>query len=126
MTDENEGRNTDSFTPISAQSKLNDKVITVAVDVDLGSDLGDAIDKFGQEVVFAGFVTSATNTVQAAIRNSIKNGKTPEQIQERLNGWKPGVKLARETVSPLAAAKRLLAEMSDKDRMAALEELGLA
>lgn len=110
---------------VTAKKKINDEDVVLTIDVDLGDDLGDAIDKFGEDVVYSGFAANAKITCQAAMRREMGTGKTEDQIRERMGEWKPGIKLARVAVDPIQAFKAKLALMDDEERMEALSELGL-
>jgi len=75
------------------------------VDYNFGDDLNSAVDLCGAEVVFSNYVRNAKVALQAIIRSSLSAGLNPTQIQEKVNGWKPGMVLAAEKVDPETAIK---------------------
>lgn len=107
------------------------------VTFDFGSDIENAIEKFGEDVVFAAFVASASIDAQNFIRQKLEaltkdaEGKevagsyanTDEAILGEFASWKPGIK-TRERVSPLDKIKKMLAGMSDAQKTALLAGLG--
>lgn len=110
----------------------------LSVMFDFGSTLDDAVEKFGEEVVFAGFVASATIDLQNYIRTKLEapakdaDGKvipdggfaqTDAEIESDFASWKPGIK-TRERVSPLDKVKKLLGGMSAEQKAALLASLG--
>jgi len=95
----------------------------VEVVYDFGDNLEEAADKFGEKVVFDRFVAASTVTLQGAIRRYKKAGKSDEEIQTIVSGWKPGETLKAVAVDPLVALKRKLATMSDEEKEATLKEL---
>ena len=87
---------------------------------DFGSDINDAIAKFGAEVVFTNFRQAAKIALQARMRSRMeKKGN----VQELATIWKPGIQLERAAVDPVVAAKNAFANMSAEDREAFLNEL---
>lgn len=89
---------------------------------DFGDNLSDAVDKFGEEIVFGCYAAASKISGQAAIRRQLENGKTQEDITERMAEWKPGQKLERVT-DPVAALKAKLMTMTDEEKQAMLAEL---
>lgn len=90
--------------------------------VDLGDNLQDAVQKFGEEVVFSNFQAQTKIKAQAIIRDMMVEGKTDEEIQTFMNGWKPGVSRERN-VDPLAATLNKFATMTQEEQDKFLEEL---
>ncbi len=105
---------------ISAKAPKVDKEATV--NVDLGNDVQDAINKFGAEVVFSNFKANAVITAQSNIRRYLEKGMGQEEIQAKLSAWKPGVAMDR-TVDPKAAIMSKFAGLSAEDKKAILEKL---
>ena len=94
----------------------------VAALVDFGENLQDATAKFGEEVVFSGFVAQAKIRAQAIMRDMLTEGKTDEEIQTFMNTWKPGISRER-TVDPTAAFLNKFAGMTAEDQNKFLEQL---
>lgn len=107
---------------IEVKATRNDTDREVAVFVELGSDMNDAVARFGEAVVFSNFVAQTKIRAQAIIRDLMKDGKTDAEIQEFMNSWKPGVSRDR-VVDPTAAFMNKFATMSKEDQIKFLEEL---
>lgn len=94
----------------------------VAVSVDLGDGLQDAVAKFGEETVFAGFQAQAKIRAQAIIRDMMTEGKSDEDIQTFMNGWKPGMTRERQS-DPTAAFMNKFSTLSPEEQAKFIEEL---
>lgn len=99
-----------------------DKNLEATVMYDFGDTLSDAVDKFGEEIVFGCYSAQAKISGQAAIRRQMENGKSQEDITASMTDWKPGQKMERVT-DPVAALKAKMVLMSDEDRQALLADL---
>lgn len=92
---------------------------------DFGTDINDAIEKFGGDVVFDNFVAAAKVDVQSMIRRKM-NSKvvlthddgtkserdyTDEEILVAVAEWKPSKKGVRQSADPLAKAEKLLGSL---------------
>ena len=86
---------------------------------DFGKDMAEAVEKFGEEVVFTNFRKSAKIDLQSVIRRYLVAGKDPQDL---LKLWKPGVTLER-TVDPKAAAKNAFSKMTDDEKKQFIAEL---
>lgn len=106
----------------------------LAVSFNFGETLEAAVEEFGEDVVFAGFVSSATIDLQNFIRTKLEarekdaEGKqipdgafanSDTAIMEEFASWKPGIK-SRERVSPLDKIKKLLGNLSEEQKAALL------
>ena len=107
---------------ITAKKEIGDELKECTIEYDFGATVEEAVEKFGAEVVFSGFVAKATITAQAAIRRYLETGKSPEEIQELMNSWQPGVALKGES-DPVGAVVRKVAAMSDDDKAAFIADL---
>lgn len=58
---------------------------------DFGDGLQDAVNRFGEEVVFTNFRKAARISLQALVRTSLKAGLAEDKIAEKVASWKPGV-----------------------------------
>jgi len=108
---------------ITARLGKDEESPSATVKYDFGSTLGEAVEKFGEEVVYKRFCAAVTIDIQALIRRNL-GGETPastQEIQATLNEWKPGVQRARK--SQKEKAMDLLEAMSDADKAAILAEL---
>jgi len=62
------------------------------VEYNIGEDLNEAINLFGDAVVYSAFKQSAVIDVQAVIRRMLEAGKSEEEIQNYLSSYKLGVR----------------------------------
>ncbi len=62
---------------------------------EFGGTTAKAAQLFGDTVVYDGFVGKEVINVQNLIRNGIKAGKKPAEIDTMVAAWKPGVKVSR-------------------------------
>ena len=105
---------------IEATEKTSGK--KVAVTYNFGASLAEAIEKFGEDVVFSGFRRTSVITAQGIMRRLAKAGKTDAEIQTAISGWKPGV--AAERISdPVARLKSMFSSMSAEERQKIMAEL---
>lgn len=99
----------------------------VTIEYDLGNNLQDAVKKFGEEVVFSHWKSSATIAVQsrmrAAMKEDVEAGRKPsaDKVAKALADYKIGVK--KPGVSKVEKAKKYIGEMSDEEKKALLAEL---
>jgi len=111
----------------------------MTVEFNFGDSLQEAIDEFGEDVVFAGFVSSATIDLQNFIRTKLeervkvdgadgKKVETPDaansdaDIATAFADWKPGIK-SRERVSPMDKIKKALGALSEDQKAALIASL---
>lgn len=94
----------------------------VAVNYDFGDSLEDAVERFGEEVVYSRFKAAAVVDLQALIRRGIKAKKDAKQIQADADEWKPGVKRVSRKSSE-DRIKESFSKMSAEDRAALLAQL---
>lgn len=115
-----------SAVEVTAQLGKEEDSPAATITYDFGDNLDEAVEKFGEEVVYARFKSAATIDLQALIRRHLgakdKEGKaTPksqDEIQALADSWNPGVQTrkrktdkqkAEELLSKLPAAQ--LAEL---------------
>lgn len=68
----------------------------IEVNYDFGDSLQDAVDKFGEDVVFESFKAHAKINLQALLRRAMApdkegNVKSDAEIHQMVSEWKPGV-----------------------------------
>jgi hypothetical protein len=102
------------------KAKKND--VEVTIEYDFKGNLEGAVEAFGEEVVYSGFVSKSVITAQAAMRRYIETGKDEDEIQELMNGWKPGVALKGES-DPVGALVRKAKAMEPDARAEFIAEL---
>lgn len=95
----------------------------MVLEMDFGSSIADAIEKFGEEVVFNHFQASAKLSVQSAVAQKLISvvkdedldedvpEYTEDEIREYMADWKLTAKTGRSAVSTLDKAKKLLAAL---------------
>ncbi len=108
---------------------------------DFGDSLADAVAKFGEEVVFSAFVSSAKVDAQALIRRHLKSNVpavegvsserpyTDSEIEAKLAAWKPGIKAERSAASATDKMEALLGKMTQaqkEEMIAKLQALAAA
>lgn len=105
---------TNDLVEISATYKKGESDVEAAILYDFGQNLDGAVEKFGADVVYSNFVRASKVTAQAAMRRLLETGATQEDVQTKMEAWRPGVALER-TVDPVAA---LLAKFGKMDATA--------
>lgn len=118
-------------TEVSAKRSGHDHQVTV--EYDFGENLQEAVEMFGDDVVFSKFKAAATVDLQSVIRRNMfdeqgeGDDKTlipvdAETVQERISDWRPGV-TTRVTKSPKEKALDAMKNMSPEEIKALLAEL---
>tara|TARA_R100000655_G_scaffold80569_2_gene119994 strand:- start:119 stop:460 length:342 start_codon:yes stop_codon:yes gene_type:complete len=95
---------------------------TATIEYNFGENVQEAIEMFGEDVVFAGFTKSAKITAQSAIRRYLTAGVDEDGIQEKMNSWKPGVALERVS-DPVSAIKNKFANLDDDAKLELIKQL---
>ncbi len=98
---------------ITATKKVNDILESRTMEYALGENLAEAVELFGDDVVYKGHIASGKIDLQSYIRRLIIAKKTQVEIQELVNVWKPGVS-TRQKRSPLEKAALSLDALSDE------------
>lgn len=109
---------------ISAQKKDGSNKVTV--NYNIGSTLAELVAQFGEAVVASAAIDSIVIGVQALVRRHAAGtektpGKSQEEIQKIVDGYKPGVGATRK--SPVDKVASLVSQMSAEDRAALLRQL---
>ena len=95
---------------------------SVEVSYDLGENLGDATNKFGEEVIFSYYKQKAVITLQAFVRGKVRAGLNQEQIQTALDTYKLGV-VQRSHKDPKEKLMKMFAGMSSEEQKEFLKAL---
>lgn len=93
----------------------------VSVNYDIGDNIQELSDQFGEEVVYSRARQSIIIAIQSFLRTQIEAEKTPAEIQEAVAEWKPGVRKPAKT--PEDRAREAFAAMSPEQRKAFLSDL---
>lgn len=107
---------------VTAKAPKVEKEATV--NYNFGENLGEMVDLFGEDVVRNYAERQMTIQLQANIRRLLEAGQTPEQIQEAINRWKPGVitRLVTGGGDPLTAALSAFDGMSPDEQQAFIQK----
>jgi hypothetical protein len=89
---------------------------------DFGDNLDSAVEKFGADVVFKGFVAESVIALQGIVRDALVKGKTEDEVETIIANWKPGATRARAS-DPIAAITSKFAKMSQEEKIAFLQKL---
>lgn len=82
---------------------------------DLPQNVNEALEKYGEEIVYSRFKSSLVIDVQACMRNAItKDGATPETVQAAVDEFKPGIKQKGKSMAE--KVHDMLANMSEEER----------
>lgn len=120
---------------VSAKAGNEEEAPSATVVYDFGENLEESVELFGAEAVYRRFVAAATIDIQAMIRRGLTRmegtgeNKTPSpmtqgELQALVDEWKPGAAKPRKSKSEKAL--EAFAELSDEEKAALLEQLGLA
>jgi len=107
---------------ITAKKKMGDEERECSISYDFGDTLADAVEMFGEEVVFSNFKGSAKITAQAAMRRYIESGLNADQITDKMSIWKPGVALER-AIDPVKALLGRWGKMDQGEKAEVLRQL---
>lgn len=96
---------------IKAGKKVDGEKKEATVYHDLGDNLQEMIDKYGEDTVFTLAQREASRKLKAAIRRELKAGTDPEAVPDRLADWRPDVKHTVQQ-DPEQAAEQAFSAMS--------------
>jgi hypothetical protein len=104
-----------SIEEVTAKLGKEEDSPSITVSYDFGSSLEDAVEMFGEEVVFSRFRGAAVVDLQALIRRHAggEKPKSEEEINTLAGEWKPGV--SRKKKSQKEKALDLLADMTPEE-----------
>ena len=105
---------------VTATKKDTDREVKAIVD--LGDNCQDAINKFGEEVVFTNFVSQAKIRAQAIMRDMLTEGKTDAEISDFMASWKPGTTRER-SFDPTAALLNKFEKLTPEEQQEYLAKL---
>ncbi len=97
----------------------------VSVEYDFGDNLEEAVEAYGENVVFDLYHDQAVIALQNYVRRLMKQGKTQEEIQQAVSAWRPGVS-TRQRKSPAEKLRQLLQGVPKEQVQKMLAEMGLA
>lgn len=95
----------------------------ITIEYDFGTNLADAVEKFGEDIVFSGFVADAKVGLQAIVRARLGKSDdeymSDEEIIAEAAQWKPGVR--KQAADPMAKLQALLGKLTPEQRALILE-----
>jgi len=103
---------------------ISEETVTGNCNYDFGETLDDAVELFGAEVVMNNFKQNAVISAQSRMRALLGQGITGDDLQAKLDEWKPGVKTSTRK-SPVDKLKDLLAGRSPEEIAALIAEAGI-
>lgn len=112
MSEDQEGTKVNE---IKATKKIGDVDKEAAILYDFGGSVEAAVEKFGADVVYSGFVRSAVITAQAVMRRLLEDGEDQASVETKMEAWKPGVSIER-TVDPIKATIAKFDKLSPEEQ----------
>lgn len=97
-----------------------DKQATVEYPPLDAENIEQLVENFGADIVFSKAKQAVVINLQSFIRSQIEAGKSPDEIQEAANEWRPGTR--RPAKSAAEKLGELLAKMSPAEREALLQQ----
>lgn len=108
---------------VTSKRKQEDgSVIEHTVQYDFGSNLQDAVAKFGEETVFGQFVKKSKIDLQTLMGSRLTEGKTADEINAEVAEWQPSGEV-KQKASPKQKIIKAYASMSDDEKRALLAKL---
>ena len=93
------------------------------ISFDFGGSTARAVELFGEEAVYAGFIKGAKVALQGNIRAKLslegEDAKSDDEILAEAADWKPGTRATRAT-SKTSKIEKLLEGMGDDEKAALL------
>lgn len=111
-----------SIQEITAKVTKGDRAnVEYTIKHDVPETLGEAVSRFGEEIVYSRFLASYVIDLQAFMRGQIaKDEFTLDKMQEAVNNWRPGLKKRGKSVTE--KLQEMLASLSEEERAALLAE----
>lgn len=120
-----EGEEAGSSMPMTVTAKTEKaehKGRVVSTRYDFGSNLDEAVEKFGEAVVYGVFLDQATIRLQAMLRRCIADEVADKEIAAKVEAWKMTVG-GRERKSAAEKVNDLLGKMSPEQKAELLKSL---
>ena len=96
-----------------------------SAEYDFGDNLDSAVELCGADTVYSNYRANSKVALQGVMRNLIKAGKTPDEIQSAVDGWKPGLVMEKVTVDPKAAFAAAFMNYPLEKKLEMLRNLGV-
>jgi hypothetical protein len=108
---------------VTAKAKVGEDEVSASVQWNMGEDLMEMCDLYGEDHVYNAASANVTSQVQGVIRRGIKAGKSPDEIQALVDSWKPGVKFVIQKDPVQVLKDRIAALGSREEKEAMIAEL---
>lgn len=106
-----------------APGSTGDEVVEHTVVFDFGDSASDAINRYGDEVVYDKYQGQARVDLQSLVRRMLEAGCTAEAIDDAVAGWRPGMKAPSVKTDPKRAIINELMGMDESARAQYLQQL---
>jgi len=110
---------------MEVKAKLGNEGATYTAEYDFGSNLQEAVAKFGEAVVYSNYIHAAKISIQAAMRRWMKAGLSEKDVADKVKGIVLGVQ-AERVVDTTRAFLNRFEKMSPEEKneiLARLKEL---
>jgi len=87
-----------------------------------GATIEEALDLYGEEIVFGYFKAHGTRNLQNSIRSILAGGGDQAKVTETLKDWKPGV-TRRATADPVGKFIKAFGNMDEAQQAEMLQRL---
>ena len=91
------------------------KPVSISIEYDFGDDLDDAIEKYGETVVFDLYKAAGSIRVQNVARSALFNGKTPEEAVKLAEKYVLGTSFSVGPRDPVRTAEAAVGRMSPEE-----------
>lgn len=98
-----------------------DRVYAVGYEV---NTVDGVVADLGEEYVVAAVTAAVAAEATRVCRRYEANGLTPEQIEEKMQGWKPGTEI-KKVLNPVKNLTKKYEKLSDSEKAALRKALGL-
>jgi len=102
-------------------AKNGNEAKSASAKMNVGENLEELGNQFGQEVVYSHARRSIVIAMQTSIRGMLEQGKTEHEIQAAMAEWRPGVKRPAKTA--MDRVREEISRMSPEDKKRILKEL---
>lgn len=103
-------------------------IVEVSIPYDCGSNLDEAVERFGEEFVFDHFQTLFERKLQNKARRELKDGIPVEKVEElySIENYDPKAsRRGRSSEDPMTSAMKALGQLSDEEKAELREQLDL-
>ena len=110
---------------ITTNATVDGNKISHTVNYNIGDNVNDGINEFGEDVVHGLYVRGATLAIQAKVGQMLRAGISADAIDDTMASWRLDQRGIRTKKSKEQKATELLASM-DKDALTAmLDSMGI-